>query len=441
VSFGYAFRLSQRVKGSLWVLPALGAIVGAGLAELMVSIEGSVHLPAELTYTPATATAVLSGIVAAMVGLTGFVVTIGVLIVQMASQTLSPRYMRIWYRDLLQKLVLALFVGTLTLAFGLLRNIGEKSVPNLGVSIAGVSVAVGLVLFIVYLDRFVHRLRPAAVSALVGRSGQAVFRQELAVLDDARHEDLSPASEGAPSLVVCSKRGGTVQAADLKGLLALAKRSDGLIVLTRAVGDFVPDGSPLMRVYGGTSVPSEKRLRGLIAVGDERTIDQDPAFALRIIVDIALMALSPAVNAPTTAVQVIDYVEEFLQCVGVQEVHDLGVLRSDSGRGRVVIPRRTWSEYLALGVTEILEYGETSTQTTRRLRAMLDDLMASAPASHRPDLQAQLERFDTSLKETISDPERRAYASRADPQGIGGVPVHEGNGAGPGASRAVAKTH
>lgn len=136
MTWGYLFRVRQRLRGSMWVIPALGALAGVGLAELAVNLEGT-HLPSELTYTPSTATAVLGGIVAAMVGLTGFVVTIGVLIVQTLSQTLSPRYMRIWYRDPLQKCVLAPFLGTLTLAFGLLRNIGEKTVPNLGVSLAG----------------------------------------------------------------------------------------------------------------------------------------------------------------------------------------------------------------------------------------------------------------------------------------------------------------
>jgi uncharacterized membrane protein len=438
VTWGYIFRVRQWLKGSLWVLPALGALAGAGLSELMVSLEG-VHLPSELTYSPSTATAVLSSIVAAMVGLTGFVVTIGVLIVQMASQTLSPRLMRLWYRDPLQKCVLALFIGTLTFSFGLLRNIGERSVPNLGVNIAGAAVAVGLVMFIVYLDRFVHRMRPVAAAALVARGGMKVFGKDIERFDNARDEELRQISSAHPAVVVRSDCGGVIQAVALKGLLAIGESSDGLVVLTRGVGDFVPRGAPLARVYCRGSAPSEKRVRGMVAIGDERTIDQDAGFALRILVDIALMALSPAVNAPTTAEQVLDYVEEFLNCVAEQELRPVAMLRAASGRGRVAIPRRTWSEYLDLGLTEIREYGETSTQTTRRLRALLDDLLASVGPAQRSEVEDQLRKLESALHESISDPKRRSYADQPDPQGIGGIVLSNGHGAGE-ASRASTKT-
>ena len=97
-------------------------------------------------------------------GLFGFVVTISVLVVQMATGTLSPRFMRLWYRDRLQKLVLATFVGTVTFAFALLRGIRGESVPSLGVSVAGVAFGVCLILLLLYLDRFVHNLRARSAS-------------------------------------------------------------------------------------------------------------------------------------------------------------------------------------------------------------------------------------------------------------------------------------
>lgn len=84
---------------------------------------------------------VLSVLVGAMVGLLGFVVTIGVLVLQQATGTLSPRFMRLWYRDLLQKVVLAAFVGTLTFSFWLLRRVESNSVPNIGVTVAGAAAA------------------------------------------------------------------------------------------------------------------------------------------------------------------------------------------------------------------------------------------------------------------------------------------------------------
>ena len=110
----------------------------------------------------------------------------------------------------------------------------------------------------------------------------------------------------------------------------------------------------------------------MVALGVERTIDQDPAFALRVLVDVAIRALSPAVNDPTTATQVIDHLEDTVALLGATpgldgrwEFHD------EDDRLRVVMPAQRWEDFLALGVTEIREYGATSIQVMRRLRAML----------------------------------------------------------------------
>ena len=133
------------------------------------------RLPPDWNYSASTASGVLTAIAGAMVALLGFVVTIGVLVVQQATGTLSPRYMRLWYRDRLQKGVLATFAGTFTFAFGLLRRIEDDFVPDIGVTLAGVAVAASLGLLLIYLDRFTHRLRPVAVAALVRQSGLDVL--------------------------------------------------------------------------------------------------------------------------------------------------------------------------------------------------------------------------------------------------------------------------
>ena len=127
MSWGIAFRLRQQLKGSPYDLPVLGALLGPVLGQLTLWLDRSVQLPEAWSYSAATATAVLSVLVGAMVALLGFVVTIGVLVVQMATGTLSPRYMRLWYRDLLQKVVLATLAGTLTFSFSLLRHVEEIS--------------------------------------------------------------------------------------------------------------------------------------------------------------------------------------------------------------------------------------------------------------------------------------------------------------------------
>ena len=109
-------------------------------------------------------------------------VTVTVLVVQMATSTFSARYMRLWYRDRMLKVLLALLVGTLAYSFTLLRRIEASFVPDLAVSVAGFLVVADLLLFVVFLDRFLHRLRPVAVAAFVADYVRRDFERHAAAL-------------------------------------------------------------------------------------------------------------------------------------------------------------------------------------------------------------------------------------------------------------------
>jgi uncharacterized membrane protein len=423
MSWGIVFRARQQLGGSLWLVPFLGAALGPVLAQLTLWLDRTVQVPEAWRYSAATATSVLSVLVGAMVGLVGFVVTIGVLVVQMATGTLSPRFMRLWYRDFLQKLVLATFVGTLTFSFSLLRRVEEDSVPDLGVTAAGLAVTASLLLLLLYLNRFTHSLRPVAVAALVAGAGRRVIeaspvRPSMAtgVADRA----LSSMWSAAPTSVVGVAHSGAIQAIDERGLVAFARRTQCVLVLAHSVGDFVATGAGLVEVYGTAPHTTQRRLRRMFVLGRERTIEQDPAFALRVLVDIAIRALSPAVNDPTTAVQVLDYIEDLLLVIGRRELGGRGELRDADGRTLVVVPVRRWEDFLELGVTEIRQYGATSVQVPRRLRALLEELRAGVRPEHRGAVDAELYKLEASIAEGFPAGADRALAGASDRQGIGG---------------------
>ncbi|MET9609295.1 DUF2254 domain-containing protein [Streptomyces sp. NPDC006512] len=421
MSWAARFRLRQYAKASLWIIPLLGLLLGALSAEWAARVDGADWLPGGWRYSATTASSVLSSVVGAMVALLGFVVTIGVLVIQQATGTLSPRYMRLWYRDRLQKAVLATFTGTFAFAFSLLRKIESDSVPNLGVTLSGVAVAVSLMLLLIYLNRFTHNLRPVAIADLVGRLGaKVVARGSERIRSSAAPEGWSLPAAG-PVTRIRSERGGVLQAFDAAGLIAVAAREDCVLVLTHPVGDFVPPGTTFVEAHGTSPPPDPHRVAGLVAFGAERTIEQDPAFALRILVDIAIRALSPAVNDPTTAVQVLNHVDTFLHVVGRARLGGRYVLADDRGRPRLVVPGRGWDDYLRLGVTEIREYGVTSLQVCRRLRALLEDLLETQPAERLTAVRAELGLLDEAVRRTFTDPARRATAQTPDRQGIGGV--------------------
>lgn len=420
MSWGVLFRVRQYLKGSLWVFPLVGAICGPLLALIDHHIEGAVTIPAASQYSASTASTLLTTIVGAMVGLTGFVVTVSVLAIQMATGTFSARYMRIWYRDRMLKAVLTVLVGTLTFSFALLRGVGSNFVPNVGVDVAGFLVVLSLVLFLFFLDRFIHRLRPVAVAGLVGRMGRKVIASvsEVAEADTPSVEIV----EREPALVVKSGKAGAIQAIDVRGLIAWAGQQDCQLVIQGAVGDFVATGDPLIEVFGTDSlqVGTELRLRGMIALGLERTLEQDPAFCMRIMVDVAIRALSAAVNDPTTAVQVLDHLEDLLRLIGSTPLCGGLVYRDGTGVARVMMPGRKWEDYLALAVTEIREYGAGAIQVVRRLRAMLEDLREVVRPEHRPRVDAELARLDATVSAGFGGSVDRDQAMSRDRQGIGG---------------------
>ncbi|MFF2573705.1 DUF2254 domain-containing protein [Streptomyces sp. NPDC058084] len=420
-SWAARFRLRQGIKASLWFVPTLGLVLGVLLAELALLTEGT-NWPGGWHYSATTASGVLTAIVGAMVALLGFVVTIGVLVVQQATGTLSPRYMRLWYRDRLQKAVLATFTGTFAFAFSLLRRVEAGSIPDLGVTLAGAAVAVSLVLLLVYLNRFTHSLRPVAIAELVTRLGENVFAEGAAAIRGAAPRGDRPLPSDVPVMRVRTEGGGAIQAFHVSALVAEAARHDCVFVVPRLIGDSVVPGAVLFEVHGGGSRPDPERVLGLVALGAERTIEQDPAFALRVLVDIAIRALSPAVNDPTTAVQVINYIERFLYTVGTTRLPGRYVLADGRGKARLVLPGRTWDNYLQLAVCEIREYGSSSVQICRRLRGLFEGLLDTLPPEQHPSILREMSLLQESVERAFADPARRALAQQPDLQGIGGRP-------------------
>jgi uncharacterized membrane protein len=417
------FRIREYLRESLWVVPCLGAVIGLVGALVVVWIDQHVKVPAQWAYSSSTASTVLSAVAGAVAALTGFVVTVTVLVVQMASGTFSPRYMRLWYRDPVLKGVLALLIGTLVFAFSLLRRIEVKFVPDLGVTVAEVLLILGLVMFVLFLNRFVHRLRPVAVAALVAKGVRQTLGDDLAGMRGVRDVFAGPLEgiDEPPALTVRCDLPGAIQAVNLPSVATWARQHECLVVMGCFVGDFIEVGDVLFEVYGnpGQADAAERVLRGLVAVGLERTIEQDPAFALRVMVDVANKALSPAVNDPSTAVQVLDYLGDSLRVIGETDrsapAWHVGVAK----RG-VVVPVRGWEDFLALGITEIREFGSTSIQVMRRMRAVLEKLLEQVRPENRSAVKAQIARLDATVAASFPGSADREWAGIADRQGMGG---------------------
>ena len=154
-------------------------------------------------------------------------------------------------------------------------------------------------------------------------------------------------------------------------------------------------------------------------LGRERTFEQDPKYPIRLLVDIAIKALSPAINDPTTAVQTLDQLEDLLRRLGASEL-DVGYVADQSGALRLVFPTPTWEDYLTLAFDEIRQFGSSSVQVLRRLRSALVGLADALPSDERVKaVRLYLEHLDHVVEASPFDAEDRRMALQEDRQGIG----------------------
>jgi uncharacterized membrane protein len=182
----------------------------------------------------------------------------------------------------------------------------------------------------------------------------------------------------------------------------------------------VTSGDPLFRLHGGGAAVTDEQLDHAVAVGGERTMEQDPQFAFRIIVDIAAKALSPAINDPTTAVLALDQIHRLLRSVGKRQL-DTGRVQDDAGVLRLAYRTPDWNDFVSLAITEIRQFGRDSVQITRRLRALLENLIEAVPPHRAAPLRVELELVGRGVERDFRDPEDRVRAASGDSLGVGGA--------------------
>jgi uncharacterized membrane protein len=411
------YRVRHYVRNSIWILPVVamaGAMILVRLLHWFDEVVGW-----QSGFHPETARAVLGALAGAMFTFIVFVCSSLLLVVQLASAQLTPRIIGVLFRDTITKVTLAMFVFTFVFAISALIRIGS-SVPLLTTEIAAYSSAACIGLFLFLIDHVGKMLRPSGALRSVASQAHQVIegvypRRLKGSPMTSTEPDALPPGSGARSIP--SSRDGVVLAFDVNGLVALGVHYNCLIELVPQVGNFVAPGDLLFRVTGGFDLPLGA-LRQSIALGAERTMEQDPAFAFRVIVDIASKGLSPALNDPTTAVLALDRIHHLLRHIGSRRL-DNEKIRDATGRVRLVYRTPDWEDFVTLAVTEIRHFGDSSIQIARRLRAMLVDLMATLPEERAEPLRQELKLLKKSAERFFQEPEDRVLAEVSDAQGLG----------------------
>jgi uncharacterized membrane protein len=342
--------------------------------------------------------------------------------IQVASGQLTPRIIATTLlRDNTIRYTVGLLVFTLLFSAGTKARIDE-TIPHFTVTFAiflGIS---SLTAFLFLIDYTARLLRPIAIVWRVGEQGINVIE---AVYPDTIEPPYFPSQprrrrEHPGRTVEHRGKSAMVLAVNDKTLVAMARNADGVIEFAPRVGDFVPTGEPLFRLYGGATSIGDGMLFNQVAFGPERTIEQDSTFAFRVIVDIAIKALSKAINDPTTAVLAIDQLHRLLRLVGGRRLHSDELLDAE-GNVRVVFATPNWQDFVKLAFSEIRLYGAENFQVARRLRAMIENLLATLPEPRQPALRDELDLLDRTIKMLHAFPEDLTLARQPDLQGLGGA--------------------
>ena len=415
------YQVSSFLRNSVWFFPLIG-LVAALFMHLVIRWMDAVLG----WYAPVGsdgARAVLGALVSSLLTFIVFVFSILLLVVQLASAQLTPRIIAGIYRSRVLKFSLTIFIFSFTYALATLSRI-EDSVPQIAQWVATYSSLISIGVFLYMIDNVGKSLRPVSVLTRVGNSGlkviQEVYPRPFAGAEDTP-TNVALVAKGKPSRIIASKHAGVVLAFDVAGLVDLAQRADGLIEFVPQVGDFVTLGGPLFRLHDCGEAITERQLEHAVAIGPERTMEQDPEFPFRIIVDIASKALSPAINDPTTAVLALDQIHRLLGAVSKRQL-DTGRLRDARGGLRLVYRTPDWKDFVSLGVIEIRQFGRDSIQIVRRMRAMLENLIETVPPHRAAPLRAELELLSRGVERDFRDPEDRIRAASGDSLGVGGAP-------------------
>ena len=420
------YKLRHYVRNSIWILPVSGMVTALVSVNCLHWVEERVSWQSGLD--PAASLALFGTLAGSLLTFIVFLSSSLLLVVQLASAQLSPRIIGVVFQDRVTRFALTLFAFTFTFTLAVLVRI-HASVPGITAHLSAYLCLLSVGVFLFLIDHVGKTLRPSGALQAVARRGhaeiQSVYPRRLSGQQEAGHRPEN-APGGEPDGTVSSPKDGVLLAFDLERLVALAREAECIVELAPQVGDFVAAGSPLFRVFGGTGGPSAHALCQSVALGQERTMEQDPAFAFRIIVDVASKGLSAAINDPTTAVLAIDQLHHLLRSVGGRHL-DEGRVHDRSGSLRLVYRTPDWEDFVCLAVTEIRQFGGTSIQVTRRLRAMLENLTEVLPPERTPLLRNELMLLHRSAGRFFPEPEDQALADISDLQGVGGKHI-EGKG-------------
>ena len=417
------FRVRIWLASAMWVPVLIANVAAIVLAFSLPELDRQLDDGEQLPISMGAAQQIFGALAAGMITFAGITFSAVFVAAQIQTSSYSPRLAARLRRDPVIITGLALPTATATYALFALAAIGRETGRD---AVPAATVIGGLVLLVVTLGGFVALVQRAFELTQIGGILRSIMRRAHTVIEDVHPvaarvygSDQHPPANLDVAEVEHPGHAAVVAAVDRAALLRLARQTGGFVEVLPRVGQYISTGTVTLRVHGGDAPPARANTRRVLLLARQRTIDQDPAFLLRILVDIAIRALSPAINDPTTAVQVLDRIEDLLVDLHRRSPGPSFVLDED-GEPRGRVPGTTWAEYLELGLTEIRHYGADSMQIARRMQAVYDRLLEETAGDASTHVESQRQLLNAALATRFEDDRERAVAARPDRMGLGG---------------------
>ncbi|MEW1747880.1 DUF2254 domain-containing protein [Streptomyces angustmyceticus] len=424
--------LREHLRDTFWFAPTAGLLCAvllwwaASAVDLkIIALLQQAHAyeaVRELVSIAEDTKTIVTTVSSAMMTFIGVVFSISLVAVQMASGQLTPRVVRIFIRSRISKITLTVFLATFLFSLLVLTSYESEtnarqvtSVPVVQSLLTMVLVGLSLLLFIAYVSATLRLMQVGPVADRITREALRMLARQGTGGEGWEDEVAGLAAETGRT--AHEGRAGVVRDVHVARLVRVARRQGVVLRLVPRIGDFVMPGTPVLAVHGGAP-PPRRALRYTVSVGVERTFHQDLGLGLRQLSDIALRALSPAVNDPTTAVQCLDRIVQILAAVVRRPLGSV-LHRDRRGVVRLVQNVPGWTDLVDLGLTEVRVAAAHSPQVTRRILAGIDDLLLLAPEGRREPLLRHRTLLVQSVERAVPAAADRRFASSPDRQGIG----------------------
>ncbi|PKO89066.1 MAG: DUF2254 domain-containing protein [Betaproteobacteria bacterium HGW-Betaproteobacteria-10] len=416
-------RFMGNLRTSFWFVPSL--IVGASVVLALILIEVDALVSKEwltrLSFLFGTnavgARGMLTTIAGSMMSVVGVTFSMTLVTLALASSQYTSRILRNFMRDGITQVVLGIFAGIFTYCLIVLRTIrGGESVfvPSLAVFFGMLLAIGGIVVLIFFIHHIASSIQASSIIASVAEETLATVDKlfpgalgEEPVEDDADQARLLLPERSWQT--VPAKGNGYIQSVDNEALLRLADENKLIVRMERGIGMFVVHGTALASL-SLDEPPGEEiiaALQNAYSISRHRTPEQDTAFGLRQIVDMALRALSPSINDTTTAVMCIDYLTAILARLAVRSIPS--AYRFEAGELRVIAIGPSFASLVAESFDQIRGSAQGNLAVLLRMLGALQTIASlTASVGRRQVLREEMACIAELAARTIQSPHDRA---------------------------------